>query len=110
MSVQQTIEQKLTQEFESGHLVVENESHMHSVPPNSETHFKVTLISSAFEEQSRVKRHQSVYKVLADEMAGPVHALALHLFTPAEWEQRGEAATQSPNCMGGSTHDPASKA
>ncbi|OEY65073.1 BolA family protein [Marinobacter sp. X15-166B] len=110
MSVQQTIEQKLKQEFETVHLVVENESHMHSVPPNSETHFKVTLVSETFEGQGRVKRHQAVYKVLADELAGPVHALALHVFTPGEWEQRGGVVASSPDCMGGSKNDPAVQA
>lgn len=110
MSVQQTIEQKLKQEFETTYLVVENESHMHAVPPKSETHFKVTLISGAFDGQGRVKRHQAVYKTLAGEMAGPVHALALHLYTPAEWEQRGGAAAPSPDCLGGSKNDPAFQA
>ncbi|MDC0664221.1 BolA family protein [Marinobacter sp. SS21] len=109
MSVQQTIEQKLTDEFSVEHLAVENESHMHSVPPNSETHFKVTLVSSVFEGLGKVKRHQAIYKVLADELAAGVHALALHLYTPAEWQAKGEEAPASPNCMGGSKHDPAFK-
>ena len=77
MSTQQAIEQKLTSAFDSQHLMVENESHKHSVPPNSETHFKVTLVSSEFEGQGKVKRHQAIYKILADEMAGGVHA---HIF------------------------------
>lgn len=109
MSVQQTIEQKLNGSFEVAHLSVENESHMHSVPANSETHFKVTLVSSGFEGQGKVKRHQAIYKVLAEEMAGGVHALALHLYTPEEWQAQGGEAPASPNCMGGSKHDPAFK-
>ncbi|SDX65100.1 BolA family protein [Marinobacter mobilis] len=108
MSVQNTIEQKLNDGFSVDFLQVENESHMHSVPPNSETHFKVTLVSGVFEGQGKVKRHQAIYRVLAEELAGGVHALALHLYTPGEWAAVG-AAPASPNCMGGSKHDPAMK-
>lgn len=82
-------------------LRVENESHRHNVPPNSETHFKVTLVSEQLDGLMPVKRHQKVYKLLADELAGPVHALALHLYTPAEWHARGGERPDSPDCRGG---------
>ncbi len=108
MSIQQTIETKLSERFAEGdRLSVENESHKHSVPPNSETHFKVTLVSKEFEGLSKVRRHQAVYQTLADEMNGGVHALALHLYTPGEWEQAGGEAPTSPNCMGGSKREKA---
>lgn len=107
MTIQHTIEQKLEQAFDSDFLAVENESHKHSVPPNSETHFKVTLVSPAFEGQGKVKRHQSIYGLLAEELSAGVHALALHLYSPAEWAESGQAAPESPNCLGGSKHDPA---
>ncbi|MGQ7246779.1 BolA family protein [Halomonas sp. V046] len=100
MSIQTTIEDKL-KALEPTELVVENESHMHSVPPNSETHFKVTLVSERFEGLMPVKRHQQIYALLADELSGPVHALALHLYTPQEWNLRGAARPNSPNCLGG---------
>lgn len=100
MSIQAQIENKL-QALEPVYLAVENESYMHHVPPNSETHFKVTLVSSRFEGLMPVKRHQQVYSILADEKAGPVHALALHLYTPEEWEVRGGSRPDSPNCRGG---------
>lgn len=107
MTVQKAIETKLGAALEVQHLQVENESHKHSVPANSETHFKVTLVSPEFEGQMKVRRHQRLYQVLADELAGPVHALALHLYTPAEWAATGQQAPASPNCLGGSKHDPA---
>lgn len=110
MKIQNAIESKLSQAFDARLLTVENESHMHSVPPNSETHFKVTLVSTDFEGQMKVKRHQAIYKVLADELAGEVHALALHLYSPEEWEATGQTAPASPNCMGGSKKDPAMNA
>ena len=49
MNVQQQIEQQLQERFQPSQLEVVNESHMHSVPPNSETHFKVLVVSEAFE-------------------------------------------------------------
>lgn len=100
MSVQERIEDKL-RALDPVHLAVENESHMHHVPPDSETHFKVTLVSSRFEGLMPVKRHQQIYAALAEELSGPVHALALHLYTPTEWEARGNARPDSPNCRGG---------
>lgn len=109
MSVQEAIEKKLRQAFEITELLVENESHMHSVPVNSETHFKVVLVSEQFTGQRQVQRHQSMYRLLASELSGPVHALALHTYSPAEWQERNEAsgevglaaAPSSPSCMGG---------
>ncbi|GHB19622.1 BolA family protein [Salinicola rhizosphaerae] len=100
MSVQTRIEEKLAS-LEPVYLAVENESHMHHVPPDSETHFKVTLVSARFEGLMPVKRHQTIYATLADELAGPVHALALHLYTPQQWQTRGESRPDSPNCRGG---------
>ncbi len=110
MSMQQAIEQKLNTGYQPVHLQVDNESHMHSVPKNSETHFKVTLVADAFEGLGKVKRHQAIYGTLAEELAGGVHALALHLYTPAEWAERQGTAPDSPQCMGGSKHDPARQA
>jgi BolA protein len=105
MRMQQTIERKLGEAFAPGQLEVLNESSQHSVPPGSETHFKVVLVSAAFEGKRSVARHQQVYKVLAEELAGGVHALALHTYTPAEWAQRAAGAPDSPACMGGGKHD-----
>lgn len=100
MSVQARIEDKL-RSLEPVHLTVENESHMHNVPADSETHFKVTLVTEHFAGLMPVKRHQQIYAALADELTGPVHALALHLYTPVEWQARGNARPDSPNCRGG---------
>lgn len=101
MTIQQQIESKLDEALRPLSLTVENESHMHSVPPNSETHFKVVIASTEFEGKRAVQRHQLVYSILVDEMAGGVHALALHTYTPEEWSTEGNAP-DSPNCMGGS--------
>lgn len=100
MTLQTQIEQKLTA-LAPDVLQVENESHMHNVPANSETHFKVTLVSELFSGMMPVKRHQQIYALLANELSGPVHALALHLYTASEWQARGGERPNSPNCHGG---------
>lgn len=96
MNVQKQIEDKLQQAFFSDYLSVENESYMHQVPPDSETHFKVVVVSAEFEGKLPVKRHQAVYKVLCAEVK-QIHALALHTFTPQEWE-KCEGTKASPAC------------
>ncbi|MDG2046280.1 MAG: BolA/IbaG family iron-sulfur metabolism protein [Halioglobus sp.] len=105
MIIQQQIEQQLQSSFAPAFLEVFNESHMHSVSADSETHFRVVVVSSSFDGFSRVARHQQVYAVLAPQLAGPVHALALHTHTAVEWEQREQAVHASPKCLGGSKPD-----
>ena len=100
-TIQSLISQKLEQAIPAVFLDVVNESHGHSVPKNSETHFKITLVSDAFTGVSAVKRHQQIYGLLSDELANGVHALALHLYTPEEWATK-QGAPESPKCMGGS--------
>jgi BolA protein len=102
--VEKSLTQKLTDTFSPAFLQVINESHMHSVPAGSETHFKVVLVSEAFVGKRQVPRHQAVYACLADNLKSGVHALALHTFSPDEWAQTA-AVPDSPNCMGGSKHD-----
>jgi len=101
MKIQPAIETALSERFQPQHLQVVNESHMHSVPKDSETHFKVVIVSDAFADKRLVQRHQTVYGVLNDWMQNGIHALALHTYTPNEWAGSKEAPA-SPNCMGGS--------
>jgi BolA protein len=100
MSIQDVIEQKLAAEYATDFLRVENESHMHSVAPGSESHFKVTIVSDTFNDQMLIKRHRMVNKTLQQEMQ-QIHALALHTLTPEEWQARSGAVADSPNCRGG---------
>ncbi|GAB5452042.1 MAG: BolA/IbaG family iron-sulfur metabolism protein [Halioglobus sp.] len=102
MNTQQEIEERLSAAFSPAYLEVVNESHMHSVPENSETHFRVVLASEVFSGLRKVARHQAVYAELAAQLEGPVHALALHTYTPDEWRDRSQQAPQSPDCLGGS--------
>lgn len=54
----------------------------------AETHFRVTVISDAFEGVSRVERSRQVHGLLDAEFADGLHALALTLRTPAEAASR----------------------
>ena len=101
MTVQNQIESKLTNGFELLHLEVLNESGGHNVPPGSESHFKVVLVSSEFEDVRLLARHRRVNELLAQELAGSVHALAIHTYTSAEWRVRFGETPMSPPCLGG---------
>lgn len=81
--VEKAIEEKLRQAFDPELLEIENDSHRHAghagSPDTGHSHFTVTMTAAAFDGLSRVDRQRRVYQVLADELAGPVHALALKL-------------------------------
>ncbi|REG85697.1 BolA/IbaG family iron-sulfur metabolism protein [Marinomonas pollencensis] len=100
MKIQNEIEETIRGAFEVKHLVLENESHMHNVPAGSESHFKLVLVSDAFLGKRLVQRHQLVYGVLQAQMQ-KIHALALHLYTFDEWQEREQNAPFSPKCHGG---------
>lgn len=102
MQIQSNIEHKLADALDPAHLEVVNESSMHNVPPGSESHFKVTVISGKFDGQGLVSRHRMVNQVLAAELSGQIHALALHTMTPDEWFETGGDSPDSPQCRGGS--------
>jgi BolA protein len=99
--IKDDIEKKLNAHFVTELLTVENESHQHNVPAGSESHFKVVLVTGSFKGLNKVKQHQQIYKILADELAGPVHALALHTYDPQAWALT-QSAPASPDCLGGS--------
>lgn len=102
MTIQRRITDKIQAALAPVHLEVVNESGKHNVPPGSETHFNLLVVSAAFDGLSPVARHQAVNGVLAAELAGPVHALSLRTLTPADWT--GTAGVQpTPDCLGGGT-------
>ena len=101
MNVQETIENKITEALSPSYLTVMNESYMHSVPPGSESHFKLVIVTDSFHDVPRVRRHQTVNGILKDELAGPLHALSMETLTPEEWERKGGVVRESPDCLGG---------
>ena len=102
MNRETELKEILTTHFKCDFLEVVNESHQHSVPANSETHFKVTLVSDDFQGKTKVMRHQAVYKLVGELLDKGLHALALHLYLPEEWQGLQQISPESPNCMGGS--------
>lgn len=105
MKIQNTIEAKLTSSMTPEHLEVVNESHMHNVAPGSESHFKLTIVSTLFEEKLLIARHRLVNKCLQEELDGPVHALSMHTYTPEEWRQKNTEVRSSPPCLGGAKRE-----
>ena len=88
MAVEDQIREKLTRAFAPVALEVVNDSHRHhghaSSPGTGESHFSIKMVSSAFTGKSRIERHRLVNAALADELAGPVHALAITALAPDE--------------------------
>jgi BolA protein len=88
MSTKDVITKKLTEAFAPESLRVEDESHRHAGHaghrPGGESHYRVYIVSDAFRGKSRIERHRAVNAVLAQELAGGIHALAVHATAPGE--------------------------
>ena len=101
MSIAATIETKLTAELSPERLRIDNDSSRHAGPA-SESHFRLIVVAEAFDGFSLVARQRLVYACLADELAGPVHALQMKCLTPAEYQAAdGDVTLQAPPCGGG---------
>lgn len=79
--VQDEIKKRLQDRFQPTELNVEDESHLHEGHggwrEGGETHFRVTICSSAFNGKSRIDQHRMVNAALGDLMNNPIHALAI---------------------------------
>ena len=88
MSARDNITNKLSEAFAPESLDVTDESHLHEGHaghrPGGETHFRVYIVSPAFEGKSRIERHRMINVTLATELAGSVHALAIRAQEPRE--------------------------
>jgi len=82
------IREKLVAALQPTHLEISDESHRHAghagARPGGETHFHVEIESDAFAGQGRIERQRRIYAILAEELAGGVHALALTALAPGE--------------------------
>src|ERR1044072_807894 len=82
MTVRDAITNRLREAFSPQSLDVTDESHLHEghagPRPGGETHFRVYIVSPSFEGKSRVDRHRMINATLAAELAGSVHAPAIH--------------------------------
>jgi BolA family transcriptional regulator, general stress-responsive regulator len=88
MAARDIIADKLTKAFAPQSLDVADESHMHAGHaghrPGGETHFRVTIVAEAFRGKNRIERHRMINATLSAELAGGVHALAIHASAPGE--------------------------
>ncbi len=80
------IQRKLTEHFSPESLIIEDDSHKHAGHASARGggHFNISIVSPAFEQQSTIKRHRMIYKVLAEEMVSEIHALSIKAKTPSE--------------------------
>ena len=87
-SVKQRIESKLQAALAPDRLAVIDESAQHhghvGAREGGETHFRVSISSAQFTGKSRIERQRLIYGILAEEMAGPIHALAISAQAPGE--------------------------
>ncbi len=82
------IHEKLTAALAPSRLDIVDESGQHvghvGARAEGETHFRLTIVTEAFVSKTRVERQRLVYQILAAELAGGVHALALKTLAPDE--------------------------
>ncbi len=92
MTIKERITTKLSGALAPMSLEVIDESHQHAghafhaggVEPRGETHFRIKVVSEAFRGKSRLDRHRTINGLLADELRGGVHALAIDAKAPGE--------------------------
>jgi BolA family transcriptional regulator, general stress-responsive regulator len=88
MSAESRMREALMVGLQPTRLDLINESELHaghrSSPGTGESHFRLLIVSPAFTGLSRVARHRLVNTLLAAELAGSVHALALSTYAPGE--------------------------
>ena len=84
--VANTIHDKLNGAFTPNALEVIDESHLHEghagARPGGQSHFRVKIVAEAFKGKSLLQRHRMVNETLAEELAGPIHALAISAAAP----------------------------
>lgn len=95
------IQEILNNEFNPSYLNIVNESYLHSVPKEYETHFKITIVSKKFENKLTIDRHKLIYKLLQNEMGekndNKLHAVSIFAKTTEEWGKSENP--QTPNCL-----------
>jgi len=96
VSVESQITFILKENLNIKNLEVINESNMHNVPNDSETHFKIILVSDDFLDMSLINRHKKIYLIL-DQLMKKIHALSIHAFTYNEY-QNNNRSLESPDC------------
>ena len=103
--IQSSIESKIKFSLNPSLLSVVNESHLHhhgrstNTTLKIETHFKIEVVSSLFENKRLLQRHRMINEIIAEEVS-QIKACSLFTFTPEEWNQRKDETFNSPRCAG----------
>jgi BolA family transcriptional regulator, general stress-responsive regulator len=89
LSQQSNIERKLTEALQPERLEVINESHLHAghqahFDGTGESHFRIRVVAAAFAGKTRLERHRVINGILAEELKGEIHALAVEAGAPGE--------------------------
>lgn len=96
MFVQNKIEKLLKDNLNVSNLLIRNDSYKHNVPPNSESHFNVQIVSDDFEDLSQIQRHKIVYKAVGVLLA-EIHAFSITAMTTSEFKEN-PSLKDTPDC------------
>lgn len=87
-AVSETIRRKLNAAFAPERLEVVDDSDKHKghagAREGGESHFSITVVSASFASVGRVERQRRINAALAEELAGPVHALSIKALAVGE--------------------------
>ncbi len=96
MFVQNKIERLLRDNLNVSKLLIRNDSCKHNVPPNSESHFNVQIVSDDFMNLSQIQRHKIVYKAVGTLLA-EIHAFSITAMTTSEFKEN-PSLRDTPDC------------
>lgn len=83
----ETVESEITDALEEARVAVQDMT-------GEGDHFRVLVVSEAFEGLPMVKQHQLVYDALGDSMEEEIHALGLKTYTPEEWQKMAQSQSE----------------
>ena len=106
MKMRGRIEANLVEAFHVTHMEIVDETGMHNVPPDSESHWKLMLVAEEFSEMKKVARHRAVYRALSGPLSSGIHALSIVALSPQECAVDGGGMAVSQPCLGGSKGPP----
>ena len=96
MIVQNKIDKLLRDNLNISKLIIRNDSYKHNVPPNSESHFNVQIVSDDFQDLSQIQRHKIVYKVI-ESLLNEIHAFSITAITTSEFNENS-SFRDTPEC------------
>ena len=96
-SIESTINKIIEECYTPSYIELVNESFMHNVPKDSESHFKLTIVSDIFKNMTLVQRHKHIYSSLNTTMSN-IHALSINAFHIEEFKLN-PAKSKSPDCI-----------